>query len=44
MDAHEFMIKNRIIRSRDGIVFTLLKDPQYLRITTLDLESKEGSY
>ena len=41
MDAHEFMIKNRIIRSRDSIVFTLLKDPQYLRITTLDLESKK---
>ena len=41
MDAHEFMVDNRILRSCDSITFTLLEDPQYLRITTLDPESKE---
>ena len=41
MDAHEFMVDHGILRSCDGISFTLLKDPQYLRITTLDSESKE---
>ena len=41
MDAHEFMVDNGILRSCDSISFTLLKDPQYLRITTLDPESKE---
>ena len=41
MDAHEFMVDNGILRSCDFISFTLLKDPQYLRITTLDSESKE---
>ena len=41
MDAHEFMVDHGILRGCDGIAFTLLKDPQYLRITTLDPESKE---
>lgn len=41
MDAHEFMVDNRILRSCDSITFTLLEDPQYLRITTLDPESKD---
>ena len=41
MDAHEFMVDNGILRSCDDISFTLLKEPQYLRITTLDSESKE---
>ena len=41
MDAHEFMVDNGILRSCDSISFTLLKDPQYLRITTLDPESKK---
>lgn len=41
MDAHEFMVDNKILRSCDSIGFSLLKDPQYLRITTLDSESKK---
>ena len=41
MDAHEFMVDHGILRSCDSILFTLLKDPQYLRITTLDLESRD---
>ena len=41
MDAHEFMVDHGILRSFDFISFTLLKDPQYLRITTLDSESKK---
>ena len=41
MGAHEFMVDNGILRSCDFISFTLLKEPQYLRITTLDPESKE---
>ncbi len=41
MDAHEFMVDNGLLRSWENITFSLLKDPQYLRITTLDPESKE---
>ena len=41
VDAHEFMADHGILRSCDSITFTLLKDPQYLRITTLDSESRE---
>jgi sulfatase maturation enzyme AslB (radical SAM superfamily) len=41
VDAHEFMVDHGILRSFDSISFTLLKDPQYLRITTLDSESKK---
>ena len=41
MDAHEFMVDNGILRSCDSISFTLLQEPQYLRITTLDSESKK---
>ena len=41
MDAHEFMADNGILRSCDCIAFTLLTNPQYLRISTLDSESKE---
>ena len=41
MDAHEFMVDHGILRSRDSISFTLLGDPKYLRITTLDPESKK---
>lgn len=41
VDAHEFMVDHGILRSFDSISFTLLKDPQYLRITTLDPKSKK---
>ena len=41
MDAHEFMVDHKILRTCDSITFTLLQDPQYLRITTLDSESKK---
>lgn len=41
IDAHEFMVDNQILRSCDSIAFTLLNGPQYLRITTLDSESKK---
>ena len=41
MDAHKFMVDNGLLRSSESIAFTLLKDPQYLRITTLDPESKK---
>jgi len=41
MDAHEFVVDHKILRTCDSITFTLLQDPQYLRITTLDSESKK---
>ena len=41
MDAHEFMVDNKLLRSTDNIVFTILRDPQYYRISTLDSESKK---
>ena len=41
MDAHEFMVDNRILRSCDSMVFSLLRDPQYLRISILDSESRK---
>ena len=41
MDAHEFMVDNRILRSCDSMVFSLLRDSQYIRISILDSESRK---